>query len=309
MRFFLFLLFVVYLFFGRWYYVCKVRNACGESITEQVQKLAVNNEGIANLTNWAPLSFAKGSFDLLDNPENDKLLSAISDRMKKNTGEQLLITGLWNEEAEKDADAGMQENIGTKRAEVIRDILAGKGVDNDRMDLENEKFVLEEGSDWNKSHLVQFLFSNLGETAEAGIAAGENPEETAEGSTGEETKPRRSKFEFNNMTFRALNFDYGSANFAPSRALSNYADSVSTYFKENEGKTLYVIGHTDNESSRSFNYKLGQRRANSVAKYFKQKGVPSNRIKTESKAFDEPVASNESEAGRAKNRRVNIQIR
>lgn len=72
---------------------------------------------------------------------------------------------------------------------------------------------------------------------------------------------------------------------------------------------IEVVGHTDNTGSAQHNYQLSQRRAGSVAGVLTGNGVPTNRVSIYGRGFDQPIASNATEAGRAQNRRVEIIIR
>lgn len=71
---------------------------------------------------------------------------------------------------------------------------------------------------------------------------------------------------------------------------------------------VMVEGHTDNKGSAEYNKGLSERRANSVANYLKMQGVDGDRISTRGMGLENPVESNETETGRAKNRRVEIAI-
>lgn len=73
--------------------------------------------------------------------------------------------------------------------------------------------------------------------------------------------------------------------------------------------TIEVIGHTDNVGEAAYNQDLSQRRAVAVAEVLRNSGVPSGRITTYGRGEDAPVASNQTEYGRAQNRRVEIIIR
>ena len=72
---------------------------------------------------------------------------------------------------------------------------------------------------------------------------------------------------------------------------------------------IEVIGHTDNTGSAAYNQDLSQRRAVSVANILRESGVPNGRVTAYGRGEDQPVASNLSAEGRAKNRRVEIIIR
>jgi len=73
-------------------------------------------------------------------------------------------------------------------------------------------------------------------------------------------------------------------------------------------EVVIAIGHTDSIGSDAYNQKLSVRRAESVKAYLVSKGIPANRIYTEGKGEKQPVASNKTKEGRAKNRRVEIEV-
>lgn len=83
---------------------------------------------------------------------------------------------------------------------------------------------------------------------------------------------------------------------------------VAQNLLRNPNSTIEVVGHTDTIGSASYNQDLSQRRARSVADVLIAEGVPSWRIATRGMGFNQPVASNDTEAGRAQNRRVEIVI-
>lgn len=90
-------------------------------------------------------------------------------------------------------------------------------------------------------------------------------------------------------------------------AKTNIAKLVETLNKEPDTEIL-VLGHTDNTGSLAVNQKLSLERANSVKSYAVAQGLSGARIKTQGKDFSEPVASNDTESGRAENRRVEVVI-
>jgi len=74
------------------------------------------------------------------------------------------------------------------------------------------------------------------------------------------------------------------------------------------GSDLLILGHTDQLGSVAYNQGLSERRANSAATYLMSQGVSGTRIGTRGLGETEPVASNETEAGRQANRRVEVSI-
>ena len=71
---------------------------------------------------------------------------------------------------------------------------------------------------------------------------------------------------------------------------------------------MQIYGYTDNTGSRAVNERLSNERASVVKSYLSNSGVASNRMTSQGFAWDNPVASNDTEAGRAQNRRVEIYI-
>lgn len=72
---------------------------------------------------------------------------------------------------------------------------------------------------------------------------------------------------------------------------------------------IEVIGHTDNDGSAAYNQDLSQRRAVAVASVLRESGVPAGRLAAYGRGEDQPVASNLTAEGKARNRRVEIIIR
>ena len=101
-------------------------------------------------------------------------------------------------------------------------------------------------------------------------------------------------------------FPYNSADVLPAgrENLRQLAQSLQRY----PGTEVLIVGHTDNTGSDAYNQQLSERRAMSAKSYLVSMGIPSDRIRTAGKGEAEPIASNESEAGRQQNRRVEIAI-
>ena len=85
-------------------------------------------------------------------------------------------------------------------------------------------------------------------------------------------------------------------------------DDLSQKVRAINLEVVIAIGHADWIGSDAYNQKLSVRRAESVKAYLVSKGVEPNRIYTEGKGEKQPVASNKSKDGRAKNRRVEIEV-
>ncbi len=104
-----------------------------------------------------------------------------------------------------------------------------------------------------------------------------------------------------NLTF---GFDSADVNAQFYPVLNKVAETLREYDKT----VIEVAGHTDSTGSADYNQKLSERRADNVAGYLAGQGVPSARMVTVGAGEGHPVASNETEDGRAQNRRVEITI-
>ena len=85
-------------------------------------------------------------------------------------------------------------------------------------------------------------------------------------------------------------------------------DKIAADLKKIKLEVIIAVGNTDSVGTDAYNMALGQRRAQSVKTYLVSKGVDGSRIYTESKGKSNPVASNATAEGRAKNRRTDIEV-
>lgn len=101
-------------------------------------------------------------------------------------------------------------------------------------------------------------------------------------------------------------FDFDKTELKPS-ARENIINLVANLNK-NPDTDILVIGHTDSKGTDAYNQGLSERRALAVKNFAVAQGLSASRMKTQGKSYHEPIADNETEAGRAANRRVEIVI-
>ena len=104
-----------------------------------------------------------------------------------------------------------------------------------------------------------------------------------------------------------ISFDTNSAALKPE--LRSVLESFATGLRENPGLLVKTVGHTDSRGGDHINNPLSLSRADSVRDFLVDRGVASNRIEVDGRGAREPIASNDNDAGRAKNRRVEIFLR
>jgi outer membrane protein OmpA-like peptidoglycan-associated protein len=104
-----------------------------------------------------------------------------------------------------------------------------------------------------------------------------------------------------------VSFDTGSATIKPQ--MRTVLDPFASSLTNDPKAQLTIIGHTDSTGSPAVNDPLSVQRAQSVRDYLAAHGVASTRIQIDGRGEREPVADNNTESGRAKNRRVEILLR
>lgn len=281
------LLFLVFVVFARWWYVCEFRGLCdGEEIVPtRAMTLQLMDDGKPIF----PESFEQFEFDTTRigpnmTDSNEAFLDKVAEYLKANPDKNLSITGYYRP-SEAVISSGFFENLGVARADRIRSFLVRRGIDEERITLDYKESETEDLSE-------PLAFSTY-------LPRPDEFEKTA--------------FTFTNMTYSDANFEYNSAKFQPGEQLKLYADSVKTFLELNPGKLLRIVGHTDSIGSDAYNDTLGMQRAREAKTYFENLGVVTEiEVGTEGKR--RPIEPNSTAAGednpegRQKNRRVNFII-
>jgi OOP family OmpA-OmpF porin len=280
LAFLVFLLFCVFLFWARHYYVCNVKQLCVEEpVDVRLKTLELKDDGVVILEEYDEFAFDAGEQRPRLNANNESFLDTLAQMLNADSTRSLTITAFYRE-SEKDIQPGFFENLGVARGDEIRKLLVERGVDQNRISLDH-------GISEDESLSSPLLFD---------LYTTDVPDEYD-----------KVQFTFTNMTFSDANFAFDSDEFKPGEPFHLYADSVKVYFEQNPDKKMIIIGHTDNIGEKKYNLNLGLRRAESSREYFRELGVAVD-IEVDSKGEKRPVASNKTSEGRQKNRRVNFVI-
>jgi len=272
---------------ARYIYVCKIMNNCAPASNTPIDwstSLRLMNGDSMLLKGFDHFTFDKNSISPDLSLNNQNFLDKIAAYLKANPTKHLTITGLYRN-SEKGVSSGIFENLGIARANTIRDFLVQRGIDVERISLDHSAIVGED--------LQMPLRFDLFEPRPEGYDE-----------AGDLVK---TQFRFDNMTFSDANFEFNSDVFKPGSAFNTWADSVMIYFDAEKEKSLTIIGHTDNLGTIQYNQDLGLRRAQSARAFFEKSGLKTS-IRTTTKGEKAPIASNNTETGRQKNRRVNFVI-
>ena len=101
-------------------------------------------------------------------------------------------------------------------------------------------------------------------------------------------------------------FDFNKSNVKPEGKAA--LDDLLAKLQGMNTEVMVTVGHTDSVGSDAYNQKLSMRRAEAVKAYIVSKGVDASRVYTEGKGESQPIADNKTAAGRAKNRRVTVEV-
>ncbi len=104
-----------------------------------------------------------------------------------------------------------------------------------------------------------------------------------------------------------VSFDFGKAGLKS--AFMPTLQKVAGVLQRYPNTTIHVVGHTDSVGSESYNMTLSHHRAESVVDYFASQGVSSSRLVASGRGESQPRATNDTEAGRQLNRRVEIYVK
>lgn len=105
---------------------------------------------------------------------------------------------------------------------------------------------------------------------------------------------------------RTVQFESGSANLTP--AGKTVLDDMARAIKKLDDPFINIVGNTDDVGKRMTNIELSLDRASAVKDYLVAEGIPANKLSVSGMGPDNPVASNDTEAGRALNRRIDFRI-
>jgi outer membrane protein OmpA-like peptidoglycan-associated protein len=113
-------------------------------------------------------------------------------------------------------------------------------------------------------------------------------------------------FDDTRAELKGVTFKAGSAELVPNSLKT--LDVAIAGLKRNKAAIVEIEGHTSSEGGEAFNQKLSEDRANSVRTYMIGHGIDGTRIKTVGYGYSKPRASNDTEAGREQNRRIEIRV-
>lgn len=275
---------------GSWYWVCKVKEHCDElpgNTPELVETPAapeepampgfhVGAEGEKLFLRMDPLLSKVGTKELTMTSGLESALDSLSGYLGSNTTSYLEIIGNYFDGME-----GEDSQLALERAKALGRMMIQKGVDPSRLvySYDGTSFIS--------------MADSMVSAASLNILPAQEEDPAALGDL----------FEPHNQYF-----DFGATNLPVTPEFRAYCGEVILYLRSHPDATLNVTGHTDNVGSASGNKKVGLDRAQTVAGVLEGFGVSAEQMNISSEGMAKPIADNDTEEGRAKNRRVEIRL-
>lgn len=120
--------------------------------------------------------------------------------------------------------------------------------------------------------------------------------------------PRNASYQLDSLqVFRSLLFEFDT--YSLSNPGQEELQTLYEFLRQDSDLQLQLAGHTDGKGTTDYNRTLSEKRCLAVARYLEKLGMPLGRIQWEGYGSSRPIASNETEAGRSQNRRVEFLIR
>lgn len=116
----------------------------------------------------------------------------------------------------------------------------------------------------------------------------------------------RVQFQAQDLSLEGVSFHPGSDRLTAESTV--ILDQTAETLKSVEEKTVTIAGHTDSQGDENYNLGLSLSRANAVKRYLTQRGIAASRLKSVGYGESQPIASNETANGRARNRRVELRL-
>ena len=195
-----------------------------------------------------------------------------------NQEKELLIIGKY-----LSSEVNLQEgtNFATTRIQHVKNVLIVAGVNPDRVipKIKVSRYEYDENDNYNDGISLEFRDIN-----------DENLAKIEEG-----------------ISNKTLYSNFAVKEFKPDRKLESYTIELKSYLQKYPNKKVYIVGHTDSVGVN--NDQFGLDRANNVKDYLITQGISEAIIEVSSKGENEPIATNKTEEGRAKNRRIELTIK
>lgn len=209
--------------------------------------------------------------------EAEGLTDSVYNYLNKNQNQELVI-GVKHLASEADING---VHLGNLRAEAVIKLFIDAGINPNKIIMNVKESTYEYDTSNHAYDAVSLEFNTISESRLAEVEKG--------------------------IANKTLYSNFAVKEFLPDKKLIAYTIELKNYLEKYPNRKVYVEGHTDSVGNNNYAFGLG--RANNVKDYLISQDISSSIIITSSKGESAPIADNYSEAGRAKNRRIEITIK
>ncbi len=258
--------------------------------------------------------------------ELDDLFSAAAEYVKGNEKLKLRITGLQAEDETSTKES--EENLGFARAEEVKKIFSELGVDDDQIILSsalisNAKFKSNMlrggihldilGAPQKAKAMTNTSPSKLKDVAKSAVGTVTGAAASAvavAGNAADKVVKTFTSTEDLEAYTATIHFSSGEKTLSLTDEQESFMKALIQHLDDNSSAKVEVVGHTDNQGTAVDNgVAFGRARARIVRAYLQERGINKSQIRIDSDGAANPIASNDTEEGRAQNRRVEIRLR
>ena len=292
------LLMLLTILVGTYFYITCC-SECGTSAVEEPPKEAIS-PAMPEATSY-PFAFSDGDYAYSANDNynfnassSDILMpleasittgiTSLKGFLSENAGKIINITGYFKSD---ETNNSAYPNLGLARANAVKNHLVSNGISSARINTMGK--LMDDMVAKDDIYLGPITYSLSGES------------ETA----GEELKALYDAIKADPLV---LYFDTAEASINLSEQQRQKVANISRYLDKVEDATVNVVGHTDNTGLASTNKRLGLNRADFAKAYLMRNGILDSKINTSSLGQTAPVATNNTEEGRSKNRRTVVTL-
>ncbi|MCL5246579.1 OmpA family protein [Cellulophaga sp. 20_2_10] len=231
-------------------------------------------------------NFNTSGFAILDplSKKVDNGVEAIKKHIEQDSKNAVTITGYYKD---SETNNSAFPNLGIARANTIKNYMVTKGIPSSNLNIAGQL----------KEDMVAKDSVYLGPVA---YTVGVNEDNSEQMST------LYQKIKDNPLV---LHFKTGEAAISLTVEQRQKIADISTYLDKVDGSLCTVIGHTDNVGDRNNNISLGLSRAEFAKQYLVNNGISATKVSASSKGPDVPIESNDTEEGKAKNRRTVVTLK
>ncbi len=234
----------------------------------------------------------------------DKGILKLKENLDVNPNQKVTIIGYCSSKEPKSA---LFPNLGFDRANEVKKYFVSKGISHHNLEIDgvvNDKMAVSNGvkigmTDDGKEVLEDNVYVGPITYKIVDVQPTDNNDEAW----------KKLKDEVNSEPL-VIYFKTNSSGFNLSNKDREKVAKISKYMNNIDDARLLIVGHTDNTGNREANITLSKKRADFVSRFFsKNTGISAERIVTEGKGPDEPIADNNTDEGKSKNRRTVVQLK